>query len=399
MKKRLIYINLDGFGRYYYDSMPDKTLLPGLSRLMSMGVSFNNAQTGIPSITFPMQCAIVSGGYSNATGNCFAYLDREKGQMVQQRRYNKAQTAAELMAEQGLRTLSIQQFACEDKGCTRSDPNHLYIQPGGNCHDRFPILLNLLQSKSGEELPDAIFLYLDDLDSIGHNPLFCYADSEDKRIANVQKRLCEIDRYLVQMLDIMERRRLLDNTYILLTADHGMVSYRGSKIEELCHALYEYGFRSVRTVPDHTAVGSMPEVLLTGHSIQCQLYLAQPQRCDSDKLKSYLQNLPYVEQVLTAEQLAARGVASVYADMLISPVEGESLAPQPPLLPTLQASHDSLHSKCQHIFAVMAGPGLRQDYTETAEVHNIDFFPTMLFLMQLPPLRDATGSIIDSIVL
>ncbi|MEG0754376.1 MAG: alkaline phosphatase family protein, partial [Angelakisella sp.] len=121
-------------------------------------------------------------------------------------------------------------------------------------------------SKSGEELPDAIFLYLDDLDIIGHNPLFCYADSEDKRIANVQKRLCEIDRYLVQMLDIMERRRLLDNTYILLTADHGMVSYRGSKIEELCHALYEYGFRSVRAVPDHTAVDSMPEVLLTGHS-------------------------------------------------------------------------------------------------------------------------------------
>ena len=70
MGKHLLYINLDGFGKYYYDQMADRDALKGINRLKRMGCFFEQARTGIPSITYPMQSAIVSGCYSEMTGNC-----------------------------------------------------------------------------------------------------------------------------------------------------------------------------------------------------------------------------------------------------------------------------------------------------------------------------------------
>ena len=50
MKQYLIYMNWDGFGRYYFDCMPDReTRLPTLMSLLSEGTFFENARTGIPS--------------------------------------------------------------------------------------------------------------------------------------------------------------------------------------------------------------------------------------------------------------------------------------------------------------------------------------------------------------
>ena len=175
MGKHLLYINLDGFGKYYYDQMADRDALKGINRLKKMGCFFEQARTGIPSITYPMQSAIVSGCYSEMTGNCDKIWDRDKNQVVPLRRLNKAETIGEVLKKEDVTTVSIQQFTLENRGCRKDDPQHLYVQPGGDYRTRFSILERLItdreiETENGkityEKLPEAIFLYVDDLDTI-----------------------------------------------------------------------------------------------------------------------------------------------------------------------------------------------------------------------------------------
>lgn len=410
MKKHLIYINLDGFGRYYYDRMSaGQKALPNIRKLVKHGVFFEQAYTGIPSITCPMQAGIVSGCYSDRTGNCDKYWDREANEIVLTGRLNRAQTIGEVMAEEGSTFVSIQQFALEGKGAARGRKDRLYIEPGGDYRKRFSVLLMLIRENVIDdegtiyeypEFPDAVFLFIDDLDSVGHNPPWCYADSEEKRVDNVCRVLAGIDGLIGETLNSLEEKGLLDSTYLLLTTDHGMVSYRGkSRAEDLISTLEEWGYRVA--VCKEGKVGTKDfDILLTSHDIQCQLFLAEEaDRLNvMESLKKRLCGLPYVETVLTAKELAERGVYRDYADLLISPAEGESFSLAPLDQEHLYAAHDSLHEKCQHIFTAVTGPGIRSEYREASLVYNKDLIPTLAYCLDWKQPGDATGRRLTSIL-
>ena len=51
---------------------------------------------------------------------------------------------------------------------------------------------------------------------------------EEERVKNVQQRLREIDREIDRLLDLLENENLLEETYLLLTTDHGDVYKRQS---------------------------------------------------------------------------------------------------------------------------------------------------------------------------
>lgn len=406
MGKRLLYINLDGFGKYYYDQMADREELKGINRLKKNGSFFEQAYTGIPSITYPMQSAIVSGCYSEKTGNCDKIWDRSSNQVVLLRRLNRAETIGEVLEKERVTTVSIQQFTLENRGCRRDDPEHLYVQPGGDYKKRFEILERLItdqeiETENGkmvyEKLPDAIFLYVDDLDTIGHNPEFCRTDVEEKRVHNVQQRLREIDAEIHRLLELLERKKLLEETYLLLTTDHGMISCTEDRTVQLKEALERYGFEKVcccweGDVPEKT------EVLLTGHGIQCQIYLpktfGKKQRME---LKAYLQTFDFAESVLTKEELVEKGVCEEYADILISPKEGMGFAFGGMEKGKLYASHDSVNEKCQHIFAILAGPDVRKGYIEPRRVKNIDFIPSLAERMGWRRPENAVGRLPESV--
>lgn len=409
MKKYLIYINLDGFGKYYYDRMSaGEMALPNIKKLMKRGVFFERAYTGIPSVTCPMQTGIVSGCDSGRTGNCDKYWDRRSNEIVLTGRLNRAQTIGETLAEEGRTFVSIQQFALEGKGADKGRKDSLYVEPGGDYRKRFSMLLKLIRELVIEdegavykyrEFPEAVFLYLDDLDSVGHNPPWCYADSEEERVDNVCRTLSGIDELLGELLDSLEEKGLLDSTYLLLTTDHGMVSYRGkSQIGDLKDSLEKWGYR-VAVCGGGKVEEKNFDILLTSHDIQCQLFLAgEHDNGEMEALRKRLCTLPYVETVMTAQELAVRDVRRDYADLLISPLEGEcfsltNLDPE-----HLYAAHDSLHEKCQHIFAVIAGPGIRQDYREASTVYNKDFLPTLAGCLGWKQPGDATGRMLSEIL-
>lgn len=411
-KKRLIYINLDGFGKYYYDQMSaGKEALPNIKKLVKRGVLFEQAYTGIPSITVPMQTGIVSGCYSDRTGNCDKYWDREANEIILTGRLNRAQTIGETLAEEGRTFVSIQQFALEGKGAVRGKRDRLYTEPGGDYRIRFSMLLKLIRENVIEdkgtvyeypEFPEAVFLYIDDLDSVGHNPPWCYADSERKRVDNVCRVLEGIDEMLGEMFNSLEEKGLFDSMYLLLTTDHGMISYRGkSRLGDFICALEEWGFR-VAVCKEGKVEMKDYDILLTSHDIQCQMFLNEKSEdfraMKVEALKKCIIKLPYVETVMTAKELADRGVYRDYADLLISPAEGESFSLYPLDQEHLYATHDSLHKKCQHIFTAMAGPGIRSDYRENSLVYTKDLIPTLAYCLGWKQPRDATGRWLTSIL-
>lgn len=397
MQNMLLYINWDGFGQYYFRQMPDREqTLPTLTGLMKEGVFFENAYTGIPSITYPMQCAIVSGCYSDGTGNCDKFWDREKNEIVLQRRFNRAKTIGEQLREKGIPFVSVQQFALQDKGAEYGEKNSLYVQPNGNFDRRFEVLNELLLSRrirSGrrvfeyEKMPDVIFAYMDDLDAVGHNPPSVGARTEQKRIEMVQAQLCEMDRALGRTLDLLKKSGQYEHTYFLLTSDHGMLPFWGaSKLPQLKKALRDAGCGRVVSQTAGPISKKNFDVLLTAHDIQCQVYFTK-ERDDQERIKAELLKLPFVEQVLTKEELRTRGVCEEYADMLVSPTEGNYFGTEGVPLLGLHASHDSLHEKCQKVFAFACGPGLKRGYNYKQSVSTIEFLPLLCRCMRLPVME------------
>ena len=140
------------------------------------------------------------------------------------------------------------------------------------------------------------------------------------------------------------------------------------------------------------------QVLLTGHGIQCQIYLPQnTKELERQRLKHYLETLEFTDQVLTAEELAKRGVCREYGDLVVSPKEGMSFSFGGMEEERLYASHDSLHEKCQHIFAVLTGPDIKKGYVEERTVKNIDFIPSLAEHMGWRKPKNAAGSLPGSV--
>ncbi|HOQ63359.1 MAG TPA: hypothetical protein PKZ39_05260 [Clostridia bacterium] len=83
-------------------------MLPSFGIFHREGTFFEHAYTGIPSITFPMQAAILSGCPSAITRNCFHYWDDDTKKIIACKRYNQAETFGQMLQTQGINCLSIQ---------------------------------------------------------------------------------------------------------------------------------------------------------------------------------------------------------------------------------------------------------------------------------------------------
>lgn len=405
MEEYLIYINLDGLGQYYLDTFDNKEKdLPTIFQLMKEGVSFESAYTGIPSITFPMQCAIVSGTYSTGTGNCYKYLDRQTAEIVLQGRYNRAETIGDILKRQGIPMVSIQQFALKGKGCNEDDQNALYIEPSGDYKKRFDILEHLIKSREivtpnkvyrYEEIPKAIFVYIDDLDTIGHNKANHILES--RRVEAVRQHIMEIDKALGKVIKALKEKRIYEQTTLLITSDHGMISFKGeSCIRELKKKLHSLSFKKV-IAQSEGYVEEDFDVLITSSGIQAQVYFKR-EGIDVGAIKSELLKEPYIEKVITKEEFGDYGLTTLYGDLVVSPIEGRHFNIEHPIVPTLQASHDSLNEKAQKVFALLKGPRFKRDLIYKEKVFNIDFIPTVCYALKLPQLKDARGHVLLEIM-
>jgi predicted AlkP superfamily pyrophosphatase or phosphodiesterase len=413
----LIYINWDGFGKHYYDlanAHPYRGT-PNINRLIKEGVCFENLYTGIPSITYPMQSAIVSGAYSESTENVYKYYSREEEKLVLCRRKNSSETIGQVLGKENIPFVSIQQFALLDKGAQWDDKDFLYVQPGGDYKLRFNELFKLLdgeeifskeKSFKYEELPKVLFLYVDDLDSIGHNQLYkrgkIKALTESGRIKNVISRLIEMDKILGQLITKLENLNIYDNTTILLTTDHGMVPFKGkSCFNKLKKALEDLNFTNIKNIEKEgqKADFNHNDVIAVSTGVQLQLYFNNPSKKTLETIKERLQKEEYIDTCLTKYELIERGTASFFADILVSPKLPHHFHLNEDKYYLLGGAHDSLNEKAQNIFGVLKGNAFKSSYSLSKRVYNIDFIPTLCAALDIPLPENNKGKIIESIFL
>lgn len=415
--KNVVYINWDGFAWYYHllSNKEGCATTPVLNSLIEQGVLFTNAYTGIPSITNPMQSAIASGAWPATTGNCYKYYSKEKKTVIQFKRENRAENIAEAAVRQGLEIASVHQFIFENRGTKAGDPKRPYIQVGRhtNYKARFDAAIKLIKGKPVgkgscrirlEKLPRFIAIYMDDLDSKGHNCGLFAAPTEDKRLRRVTNRLQQMDRKLGEFIQVCKDAGIYEYMSFILTSDHGMApygrqgarpdDYGRSKLPDLVDTIRKLGYKT-----EVLSGGERPDkdtkIVIVTAGLEVQLsFTGEFTGEDIGRIINEVEGKPYAGQIMKKDQMMERGVSEGFADLLISPEVPYSFGTDSRKY-RARGQHDSLDDRAQHIFSIMWGRGIRKGYTFDSKMYNIDFARTMAKLLDIGAPGNATGRVLE----
>lgn len=408
-EKKIIYINLDGFSYSYYQILHKKKLDWGFLELANDGIFFKNLYSGLISITNPMQSAILSGCWSNKTHNFYQHFDKEKRCVVKHLRTFNAQNVAELFLEKGKTVVSIHQFMLENNPCVRGEKNNNYItcsKEHSNYKDRFEILEKIIKKEpiniDGKEyiyenFPDFLALYIDDLDSLGHNNNYeCYEKRKryEDRIKDIVKRLKEIEDSLVNIKKVCTQEGIYDDLIILVTTDHGMTPFFGkSHLNELKDDINSLGIRAnfANRVKDDT------EVVLLPYTIECSLYyLKELDNFKKEKIDQLLKSRNYILKYLYKEEMEKKyGLDKRGPDVLICPKKGDHFYTKD-YFDNYGGNHDSLDVTSQHIFGMIFGGDIKNEVLYK-KYKSIDLIPSIIKSNNNYELKDSTSNNIFSL--
>lgn len=413
----IFYINLDAFGYDLYElaNQPPYPGTPNLNALLEEGVLFTNATSGFPSITAPMQTSLVTGAWPSATGNYYRGYDKEAGILRQTERENAAQTLAEVFAEAGLPTASLQQFTLLHRGTSWDDPRHLYLEPGGGFGQRVDVALELLSGRPVEsrrdwvvmpELPRFLALYSDDLDALGHNEKAAFdlpvAADEARRVDRVIKKLTGghpglegIDEALGRLVAGLRELGLYDRTVFALASDHGMTGLSGpSSLPDLLATLAGLGYRVQLLSPGESPFPDTQVVVWTV-GLQAQLAFLSPLMPDEyQSLVAALASREYYGGHLGPEDLERLGAHPFSGDLVLWPKPPHHFKADVFRAYPARGQHDTLDPSSRHIFLALAGPGVRRGLRIDTPVQAIDLAPTLARLAGLPPPAQAQGRVL-----
>jgi len=431
----VVYINFDGFARYYYDEAikRDPNSLPTITQIMSEGVFFDDLRTTTPSITNPTQNMIISSATTALTKNVYRYYDRDKNIVIQQARENEMETIVDRVVDANLPIASISFYLAEPQ-LSPVDPERLYIRPdstnpkvvergekrGGDYFSRFEQLIKLVKGepiKTGggtvvvEKLPKLIMIYADDLDAHGHNQVENYgvpvSASESERLDKMVKELREMDEKLGDFINAAKEAGVYDKMTFFFTTDHGMTpfgaissseggKYIHSKIADLAYALSQFdrSFELEKVEPEGKPQ-NRTTVVGVGANLNLQLTFRNGITDEElEELKEHLLKEEYVGVVKTRKELEEEGYWTYAADMIVSPAERYSFAPNVLAQYRVRGQHDSYLESANKIFGVVWGKGIKKGYVYEQRAYNYDFGITMAAALGLD-LPQANGIVLD----
>ena len=431
----VIYINLDGFARYYLDEFYRRKgkANTNFGRLANDGVFFNELKNAMPSITNPCQNMILSGSTSIVTGNVYRYYDKKQNIVIQQKRENQAILISEAAVKAGLSTTSVAHYLTE-KDLTNHDINRLYIRANndlpvvisrgnlkyGDHFSRFEQLYKIIQKKPllvdgqtfvFDQLPALIIFYADDLDGVGHNEISKYgyplANTEKERMENIMQLLEEIDERIGNLIDICKAEGVFNDMTFFITTDHGMVPfgqekrdtediYSYSKINHLFEAIKAFkpnaNIEFLR--PDEKA-SVETNVVCVGANLNTQFsFLEGITDSSLDALKEALIKLPFVGAVQTRNELIDAGYAVKDTDLVVSPNKRYFFAKNTDKALMVRAQHDSRIDLAAHVPGWIFGKGIKKFGDLNDLSYNYDFGTTMAAALGLI-LPNANGLVLD----
>ncbi|MFA5692486.1 MAG: alkaline phosphatase family protein [Acholeplasmataceae bacterium] len=388
----VVYINIDGFPKYYYDEGIIRGKVPNLSSYIGDGLFFDNLETLLPSVTTPLQYLILGGFNSHEAQNAYRYYDTNTDTVIQQGREIARETLYDVIKEKGISSATIRHFPAEGI-FTTNNLNHLYVnEPSGSnptSDVRFNQAVNLVKGinfQNGSntmrvsEIPRFLSVYVDDLDAIGHNQANYYnysqATSETGRMNNVMNKLGEIDAQIKLLVDAYKDRGIYHKTVFFVTTDHGMTPFGAEKNAGIFGSNDKYHKTKWPALRDklkqinseyifeYLGPGESPKSTTTvvGVGAGLNMYLTfKGQRIrpnDLETIKNILLQEEYVEAVLTKAELNQMGYwRQANVDMLVVPSEryhfhnrDNSNGGMNP-----RGQHDSYHETSRHIFGMVFG--------------------------------------------
>lgn len=425
----VVYINLDGFGRYYYDEAVKRNKVPTLKSLEKEGVVFKNFRNFSPSITNPVQAMIVSGASSNKTHNVYRYYDEKNNIVVQQARENDADTLYKSAVRNKVPSATIQHFVAESVYST-TNKDKLYIKtPFGevsNYASRFDQAIKLVkgeQFKSDstyltvDEVPRFITIYCDDLDAIGHNEsaydTFKVATSEEERVNNVITRLSEIDAKLNEFMDACKERGIYDKMTFFLTADHGMQGfgaetklgaltskYSKTKWPELKEKIESLDSRfKFEYVAQNKSPASTTTVVGVGSGLQMPLTFKglDLSEIQLQNIKKELKKEYYISEVFTKDELLIDGFwRGANVDLLVIPSERYHFHGRDNQNNTyaVRGQHDTWSYNATYVYGAMWGANVKKVGEITDDYRVTSFGSTMAYVLNID-LLDATAPVLE----
>lgn len=383
--KHNIYINIDGFARYYFDEFVKRSKAePFLKRIIKEGVFFDNLRNALPSITNPCQNMILSGSTSKITNNVYRYYDRENNIVVQQKRENKTKLISQVAVENDLSVLSVAHFLTE-KDLTNYDKKRLYVKNPGidkyNHLERFNQLIKIInkeevivddQSFIIDEFPNLVILYADDLDGLGHNFDSTYGSTvalnEEDRLVNVLTVLKQIDQKIEEVVNALKANNLYEKTRIFITTDHGMTPYGSSvegvedkytysKANELIDKIEEYDTNfKVEFLGPNEVPKEETNVVMVGANLNVQLIFKNKIKdSELNKLKKFLLKEEYIYNIKTREELDKEGFWTYTSDITISPSERYHFSRNTEKPVFVKAQHDSMQDSANKVVGWIFG--------------------------------------------
>lgn len=407
-RAKLIYINIDGFSYSYLDLLRRMGRSAELDELISEALLLENLSSGLISITNPMQGAILAGAWSDRTQNIYQHYDPDSGEVVKHRRTLAAENVGQLFHRHGDTVVSIHQFMLAGNPCEYGDKNATYVtvprQPS-NAFDRLQLLEDLLRRNtvlSGEtsitypELPDFIAVYIDDIDSLGHNNDY---ENYPRRRLFAERQLDIAERLQLILRRILELYRLSrsgkDGARIiwLITTDHGMTPFYGkSSLPLLIKELDAAGLTC--RLPEERCAGTL--LVALPYTIELALYPTRALTAEeSRRIMAICAAQPYVRKVFTRqEMLTEYHMDPRGPEFLLCPTYGEHFYKRDAEPGFFAASHDSCDATSQHIFGLLLGDQVRKG-TFQAPVSAIDLMPTILKHAFDYTLSDSVGKVFE----
>lgn len=408
-KKKFVYINIDGFSYSYLERILKRGAEGAFQQLLQKGMLFTNLHSGLVSITNPMQSAILCGAWSNRTHNFYQHYDWKSGSVVKHKRTFAAENVADVFRKHGRSVVSIHQFMLENNPCCAGEKACAYVtfpNAHSNSRQRFAVLKHLAQGfpiLSGgtellyQEFPDFVALYVDDIDSLGHNndyEMYPKRNTFEERQNDIQERLLVIGEELLSFVSYCKRRGLLEEMVILITTDHGMTPFYGaSRLNDMIARHRDAGIQAdtVEERNERTQVVALPYTIEL--SLYCDPKLSIAER---ERINRICMEAEYVDRVFCKEEMQRQfGFDDRGPDFLLSPKRGEHFYHRDIPAHTFGASHDSYDETSQHIFGLLIGDGVPGGSIYNKRVTSIDLMPTILEKQFGYSLSDSTGNIFE----
>jgi len=392
MDNKLLYINIDGFSYSYLEQLQCQFPDGPFSKLIRKGKIFTNLHSGIVSITNPMQSAILCGAWSNQTHNFYQHYDWEKACVVKHRRTCDAENIAQLFLRKGKTVASIHQYMLENNPCIEGDKERAYIkcpQEKSNAFHRLAVLKDMIQGKpveSGnqtfiyEQFPDFVAVYIDDIDSLGHNndyEMYPKRSKFSQRQQDILERLNLIAYELLDVLRCCKDAGLHEKLTILITTDHGMTPFFGkSCLPDIIKRLNQAGIATSLSEERR----EYTRVVALSCTIELSLYCAPDiTAAEKEIIEKVCREAPYIERYFKkAEMQQEYGFDSRGPEFLLSPKYGMHFYHRDITEDAFAAGHDSFDETSHRIFGLILGGDVPQNVVCERETAVIDLLPKIV---------------------